>query len=140
METKTIIKLVIALAVLVAVGIGAWQVTNRMSERTLTLLVGGGTVLGIVLVVGILFIAKDVVQSYLMQRMIAQDDMNDLKQMAALKQLMGDGKSNINVKMPQQEQIPQWAILPQGQLPQRRNDQQGQVFDGSYRDTTVELE
>jgi hypothetical protein len=142
MDNSTVFKLIIALSIIVAVGVVSYAVVERISEKALHFALGGLGVLTVMLSVGGLFIAKDVIQAYLMQRTVAQDDMNDLKQMAMLSQMMG--KQNINVKMPKQkdqQQLPSWVVLPgQGQ----DHGQRGQVFDGQFRDTTanegVELE
>jgi hypothetical protein len=136
MDSKTFFKVILALAVVVAVGVATHSVSQRLSDQALYLALGGGGVLAIVVSIGMLFIAKDAVQAYITQRLLAQDDYNDLKQMAMLSRLMG--KSNVNVKLPPQDQRGPWAVLPQGLQEQ---GQQRPAFDGEFRDTTgVELE
>lgn len=136
MDNKDFFRVVLALAVIVVLGVFTWRVTDKMTERTLNLLLGGGSVLGIVLLVGVLFIAKDAIQAYTMRRFVADDDYRDIKQLAMVSRLMG--KSNVNVKLPQQDQRGPWAVLPQGIQEQ---GQQRPAFDGEFRDTTgVELE
>jgi hypothetical protein len=124
----TYIKLVVAIAVIGATLVGTYVVFNRISERALNLVLGATGVLVVVVVVGVLFIAKDLLQTYLIQRTVAQDDYNDLKQMAMIQRLMG--KEKINVQLPEQ---PQWDVGKPQELPE-------QVFSGEFRDTTVELE
>jgi hypothetical protein len=139
MNTKSFLQLLLALAVLVASGVTTYTVLDRISDRALYLAIGGGSALVAVLLIGLLFIAKDAMQAYITQRLLAEDDYRDLKQMAMVSQLMGKpGKSNVNVKLPKQDQAP-WAVLPQ----HAQQNQPGPVFDGQFRDTTreeVELE
>jgi hypothetical protein len=61
----TYIKLVVAIAVIGATLVGTYVVFNRISERALNLVLGATGVLVVVVVVGVLFIAKDLLQTYL---------------------------------------------------------------------------
>ena len=130
-SNKTLVKVVLAGAVLVAIGVGVYAVINRLPDEDFRLILGGVGVLAVVASVGVLFIAKDLVQAYVMRRLLAQDDYNDLKQMAMVAKLMGGNRApNVNVKMPPGQPQMLWPMLsPQAQ---------GQAdFDGTYRDTVV---
>lgn len=138
MDNKAFLRLLLALVVIVTVGVVAHSVTKRLSDQALYLALGGGGVLAIVVSIGTLFIVKDAVQAYITRRLLAQDDYQDLKQMAMVSRLMGKSGS-VNVKLPQHEQSP-WEVLPQrltGEIAQGQRP----AFDGEFRDTTgVELE
>ncbi|MBN1934130.1 MAG: hypothetical protein JW934_05675 [Anaerolineae bacterium] len=138
MKTSTWIKVVVSLGALVAVGVGVYVVLNRLDERMLAYLVGGLFVLVVFVVVGGLLIGKDLMQAYLIRRTVAQDDLNDLKQMAFVLRMLGGLRgSNVNLRLPKEQSAPQF-LLPgvwggvQGQQPD--------VYDGQYRDTTIDLE
>ena len=101
MKTSTWIKLVVGLCTLVAVGVGVYVLLNRLDERILAYLVGGLFVLVVFVVVGGLLIGKDLVQAYLIRRTVAQDDLNDLKQMAFVLRMLGGLRgSNVNLRLP----------------------------------------
>jgi hypothetical protein len=124
---------VLAGAVLVAVGVGVYVVIDRLPDEDFRLLLGGMGVLAVVLAVGALFIAKDLVQAYIMRRLLAQDDYNDLKQMAMVTKLLGNRAPNVNVRVPQREQPQVWPMV----LPPQRGALPQPGFDGAYRDTIV---
>jgi hypothetical protein len=62
-SNRTLVKVVLAGAVLVAVGVGVYVVIDRLPDEDFRLLLGGMGVLAVVLAVGALFIAKDLVQA-----------------------------------------------------------------------------
>lgn len=136
MSKKTSVLVVLASIVLVIVGVGTYAIIERLSDQAVWVLVGGVGALVVVGAVGVLFIVKDLAQAYVMRRMLAQDDLNDLRQMAMLARLMGGNRTpNVNVRLPQgQVQQQPWVILPQQPtLPQG----QPLDFDGGYRDTVI---
>jgi hypothetical protein len=125
MKRKHALWVFLASLVLVMVGVATFALIGRLSDTTVSALVGGLAVLAIVALVGALFIVKDLAQAYIMRRLLAQDDLADLKQIAMLARLMGGSNrpSNVNVRLPEGQQA--WQILP----PQ---------IDGQYRDTITE--
>jgi hypothetical protein len=137
MSKKTVVLAMLTSIVLVAVGVGIHAVINRLSDRAVYVLVGGVLILLVVFAVGVLFVVKDLAQAYIMRRMLAQDDLNDLRQMAMMARLMGGTRTpNVNLRLPSGQTQPWSVAVPQQQLPQ------GQVvdFDGSFRDTIVDSE
>ena len=116
------IKWLLAAAFLVAAGVGAAAVVNRLDDDVVLVLAAATvTVVGF-LVVGGLFIAFMLAQGYVARRHIAQDDLNDLKQMALLHQIMGAPRSpNVSVKMPDQLFLPGASGYPP-------------ALEGTYRD------
>ena len=137
MKDTTLIKLAVLGVVLVGAGVGTYAVIERLSEQTLSTLVGAVAVLTVVIVVGLLFVVRDALQARILRRQMAQDDFSDLKQMAMIFKLMGNRTPNVNVKIPEQQgqQGQPWPMYLQG--PQQ---QPGQLWDGAYRDTTVDSE
>lgn len=113
-----------------ATGVGAWAVIDKLDSDTFKILTGGIATLVVVVVVGALFIGKDLLQAYVIRRAIQQDDLSDMKQMAFIFRMMGGMRNpNVNVKIPEQQQP--WSYLLQPQA------QQQPWIDGAYRDTTV---
>jgi len=134
MSKKAIVLAMLAGIVLVAVGVGTYAVIERLSDQAVWVLVGGAGALIVVGGVGALFIVKDLAQAYVMRRMLAQDDLSDLRQMAMMARLMGSNRPpNVNLRLPQGQVQPWSVVMPPQQL------SQGQVvdFDGSFRDTIV---
>jgi len=125
------IKGTVTLMLLVAVGVGAWAVIDKLDEGTFKILTGAVATLVVVVVVGMLFIGKDLLQAYILRRIIQQDDDNDARQMAFTLGLLGRTRNpSVNVKVPEQQQP--WSYLLQpGQM------QQPGWIDGSYRDATM---
>lgn len=132
MSKKTIVLAMLASAVLVAVGAGTYAIIGRLSDQAVWVLVGGVATLVVVGTVGALFIAKDLAQAYIMRRMLAQDDLADLRQMAMVARLMGGTRTpNVNLRLPPSQVQPWSVIMPQQpSLPGQPLD-----FDGSFRDT-----
>ena len=126
-----------ALGLLVGCGVGTYAMIGRLDNETVHTLTGAAAVLVVVVVVSALFIVKDTLYARILRRQLAQDNYDDLKQLATIFKLMGGNRApNVNVKIPEQQGQP-WPMLLQG--PQQ---QQGQPwgFDGAYRDTTVDNE
>jgi cytochrome c biogenesis protein CcdA len=129
---------VLTAIVLVIAGVGTYALIGRLSDQAVWVLVGGVGALLVVGGVGVLFIVKDLAQAYVMRRMLAQDDLNDMRQMAMLARLMGGTRTpNVNLRLPPGQQAQPWQVI----VPQ----QQGQPVDlGTFRDTiagdAVEIE
>jgi cytochrome c biogenesis protein CcdA len=129
---------VLTAIVLVIAGVGTYALIGRLSDQAVWVLVGGMGALLVVGGVGVLFIVKDLAQAYVMRRMLAQDDLNDMRQMAVLARLMGGTRTpNVNLRLPPGQQAQPWQVV----MPQ----QGGQSVDlGTFRDTiagdTVEIE
>jgi len=126
------IKATVTLILVVVTGVGAWAVISKLDDTTFKVIVGVVLTLVIVIVVGGLFIGKDVVQAYIMRRMLAQDDRDDMRHMAIMAQAMRGGRSDVHVIAPgQAPQVPAWTG-------------QGPAWTGQFRDTTdaedIELE
>jgi len=137
MKTTTLVKVAILGAVLVGCGVGAYATVERLSDQTLSTLVGAIAVLVVVVVVAVLFIAKDAIYARILRRQLAQDNFDDMKQIAMIFKLMGGRAPNVNVKIPEGQQ--QWPpVLIPSQPPAQQ--QQPWQFDGAYRDTTVDSE
>lgn len=121
-----------ALLVVVAVGVGAWALVNRMDERVLNIALGVVMTLVGVFVVAAVLSGKDVLQAWLIRRAVQSDDMNDMKQMAFIMRLMGGMRGpNVNVRVPDQQQYPQMLFggyLPSGQ----------QTGPAQFVDTTID--
>ena len=143
MKHSTIVTFTLAGGVLVGVGVGVYTLLSRLSDQTLSALAGAAAVLTVVGVVGTLFLARDALQARLLRRQMAQDNFDELKQMALVFELLGGGRaSNVNVKVPEQQpsrpsawpffQLPPSppASLPEPNQPWR--------YDGAYRDTTLD--
>jgi hypothetical protein len=124
------IKGTVALMLIAATGVGVWAVIDKLDEATFKVLTGVVLALAIVLVVGGLFIAYGLVQAYVARRLLAQDDLSDMRQMALIARLMGGGHSpSVNLRLPPGQQGQAWPLLMQGP---------GQpAFDGSYRNTAA---
>ena len=127
------IKITLALMLIAATGVGTWVVIDKLDDATFRVLVGVVLTLVIVIVVGLLFIGHGLIQAYIARRMLAQDDLSDMRQMAFIARLMGNDRTpNVNVRLPDQQNRgwPTFGPRPTEQLP----------FDGAYRDTTVNSE
>ena len=124
------LRLTVTAMLLVAVGVGAWAVIDKLDESTFKILVGALAMLIAFGVSGVLFVGYGLVQAYVIRRTIAEDDLNDLRQMAMTAKLMSSGRSSVNVKVPEQ-QTPWSYLLQPGQM------QQPGWIDGSYRDATM---
>ena len=119
----------LAVILAVMVGVGAHALVSRLSDQAVWVLVGGVGALLVVGGVGGLFIVKDLAQAYVMRRMMAQDDMADLKQMAMMSRMLGRTQTpNLNLKLPAgQRQMPSpWQVV----TPQ-------QMGFGGFRDTII---
>lgn len=141
MSKRPSMALVLVIALLVVAGVGTHAVINRLSDQAVWVLVGGVGVLVVVLTVGILFVVKDLAQAYVMHRMLAQDNLNDLRQTAMIARLMGGIRTpNVNLRLPQRQAQPWSVALPR----QPVSPEQPFDFGGDYRDTVfgneVELE
>ena len=150
MKNTTLFKITLVGAALVAVGVGTYALLSRLSEQTLGLLAGAAAVLTVVVIVGLLFLVNNALQGRILRLQLAQDNLDDLKQLAMVFKLLGSGRApNVNVKVPEQSPGLPWPFfLPgsplspgQAQLPESN---QPWRYDGAYRDTTfdgdVELE
>jgi hypothetical protein len=91
-------QVVAGLSAMVGVGAAVYALISRLEDNMLYLLLGSLMVIVIIVVVAVLFIGRDVIQAYLIQRIIQQDDLNDLKQMAATFRLMKG--QDVNVRLP----------------------------------------
>jgi hypothetical protein len=123
---KTWIRITASLMLVAMTSVGVWAVIDKLDDATFKVLVGAIGTLVIVVVVGALFIGHGLVQAYIARRLVAQDDLNDMRQMAFMARLMG-GSGKVNVQLPSGQQAP---LLPYGQQPQ--------AFSGAYRDAIVE--
>jgi hypothetical protein len=135
MSRKTLFLAILVSITLVVAGVGTYAVIGRLSDQAIWVLVGGIGAFFVVGGVGALFIIKDLAQAYVMRRMLAQDDMNDLRQMAILAKMMGNKVPNVNLRLPEAQAQPWPMVAPQ----------QGQPVDlGAFRDTiageAVEIE
>ena len=127
------IKITLALMLIAATGVGTWVVIDKLDDATFKVLVGVVLTLVIVIVVGLLFVGHGLIQAYIARRMLAQDDLSDMRQMAFIARLMGNDRTpNVNVRLPDQKNQG-WPTLVD------RSTQQ-LPFDGTYRDTTVNNE
>jgi len=136
MSKKTSFLATLAVTILVIVGVGTYTLIGRLSDQAVWVLVGGVGALSVVGGVGALFIVKDLAQAYVMRRMLAQDDLSDLKQMAMVSRLLGGTRTpNVNLKLPQGQSSgspqPWQVVVPQQQLPQG----QAMGLGGNFRDT-----
>ena len=133
MRNTTWIKLTTASTVIVGVSAGTYAVIQRLSDQTLSTLVGAVAVLAVVLVVGLLFVVRDALQARMLRRQLAQDNYEELKQVALVFKLLGNRAPNVNVRLPEQQQAMPWLPM----LPPGPPQASAQGFDGTYRDTTV---
>ena len=124
-------KITISLMLVVGTGVGAWAVITKLDESMFKVISGIALAVIVFVVVGMIFVGRDIVQAYLMHRVVAQDDLHDLKQMAMIFRLMSGRSPNVNVKVPEQQPWP-YLLPTQGQQPP--------TFDGSYRDATTDRE
>ncbi len=131
MSKKISLWVMLTAIVLVMVSVGTYAIIERLSDQAVWILVGSVGALVVVGSVGVLFIVKDLAQAYVMRRMLAQDDLNDLRQMAMMAKLMGTRAPNVNLKLPPGERVQPWQVVTPQQLPQG----QPTGFDGGYRDT-----
>jgi len=128
------VKITVSLMLIAATGVGVWAVIDKLDPSTFKVIVGVVLTLTIVVVVGGLFIGKDLLQAYIIRRAIAQDDLSDMRQMAFIARLMG-GRGNTTVKIPDRMGQASNPFMLPGATPQ-----QPSTFDGTYRDTTVSSE
>lgn len=136
MSKKTSFSAVVTAIVLVIAGVGMSALIDRLSDQAVWVLVGGVGALLVVGGVGVLFIVKDLAQAYVMRRMLAQDDLNDMRQMAMMARVMGGTRTpNVNLRLPPGQQAQPWQVMPQERQP---------VDLGAFRDTiagdAVEIE
>ena len=137
MSKKAMVLAILTSMVLVAVGVGTYAIIERLSDQAIWVLVGGMGALIVVGGVGVLFIVKDLAQAYVMRRMLAQDDLSDLRQMAMLAKLMGGTRTpNVNLRLPPGQAQPWSVVVPQQPAPLG----QPLDFDGSFRDTIADNE
>ena len=128
MSKKTSLFAVLTGIVLVIAGGGTYAVIGRLSDQAVWIIVGGMGALIVVGGVGVLFIVKDLAQAYVMRRLLAQDDMNDMRQMAMLARVMGGTRTpNVNLRLPPGQQAQPWQVV----------SQEPTIFDGTFRDTIV---
>jgi uncharacterized protein (DUF58 family) len=137
MKNTTLIKLATVGALLMSAGVGTYAVIQRLSDQTLSTLIGAVAVLAVVLVVGLLFVVRDALQARTLRRQLAQDNYEELKQVALVFKLLGNRAPNVNVRLPEQQQqaMPWLPMLPPGRA--QVSGGQAWDFDGTYRDTTV---
>ena len=119
MNRITVAGLILLLIVIVVVGVSTHAVIGRLSDQVIWALVGGAAVLAVVVGVGILFIVKDLAQAYITRRMLAQDEMADLRQMAMLTgMLRSANSSNIRLQLPpgqhQPDAVTPWLVQQPG--------------------------
>lgn len=119
------IKCTITLAVVALVGVGTWAAVSLLDAGTFKLIVGFLLALAAVVIAGLLFVAKDVVQAYLIRRAIREDDMDEMRKMAFVTSLQKGGGAGGHVSL----------SLPAGMgtAPQLMPP----AFDGRFRDATV---
>ncbi len=148
MKNTSWFKITFVGAALVAAGVGTYVLLSSLSAQTLGLLAGAAAVLTVVVVVGLLFLANNALQARVLHRQATQENFDDLKQIALLTRLLGNGRApNVNVKVPEQPPSQMWPFfLPgtgQAQLPEPSQTRPpsvigGQPYDGAYRDTTLD--
>lgn len=132
MSKKTLFWILLVTIVLVVVSVGTYAVIERLSDQAVWVLVGGVGALVIVGSVGVLFIVKDLAQAYVMRRLLADDALSDLRQMAMMSKLMGNNRSpNVNLRLPPGQRAQPWQVI----TPQQLSQGQPVGFDGGYRDT-----
>ena len=132
MSKKSLVGVILVGLLLVVAGVGAHAAINRLSDQAIYVLVGGMSILMVVFAVGALFVIKDLAQAYIMRRMLAQDDLNDLRQMAMMARLMGGTRiPNVNLRLPPGQAQPWSVVIPQHPA----SPGQPLDFDGSFRDT-----
>ncbi len=120
-------KITLSLMLVAATGVGVWAVVDKLDDTTFKVIVGFVGALVAFVVIGGLFVAKDLVQAYLVRRAVQEDDLSDMRQMAFIARLMpGAGGGRVNVSLPPGQQMP---MLPPGQW--------AQPFDGAYRDAVT---
>mgnify|MGYP000657408441 CR=1 FL=1 len=107
----------LAAALCAAAGAGTYALISRISDQALYTLLGAGGVLLVTVTVGALFVVKDVVQAYITRRLLAQDDLNDLRQMALLSKMLGQRTPSVNVRLPEQPQAQVIYPLPSPPTP-----------------------
>ena len=105
MKNTTLIKLGAVGTLLMSAGVGMYAVIQRLSDQTLSTLVGAVAVLAVVLVVGLLFVVRDALQARTLRRQLAQDNYEELKQVALVFKLLGHRAPNVNVRLPEQETL-----------------------------------
>lgn len=120
-------KMTISLSTIAAATIGIWFAVDKLDASTIRVIAGFLLGLFSVLVVGALFIGKDVVQAYLIRRAIREDDIDEMQKMAFVASLSNSRGAGGNVSL----------SLPDHAAPQLAPP----VFDGQYRDATaIEVE
>ncbi|MCL4301666.1 MAG: hypothetical protein KJ077_38550 [Anaerolineae bacterium] len=107
----------------------AWRVINRLSLEVMTIGLGAIFTMVIVMVTALLFIIYAVVQSRLRRQELAQDDWDELKKM---QMLLGSGRVNYNFKGAQFPTLPNADSMT--------TTWPGQLPEGEYKDTTIDLE
>ena len=124
-------KITLSLMLIAGVGVGVWAVIDKLDDATFKVIVGFVGALLAFVVIGGLFVAKDLVQAYLIRRAVQEDDLSDMRQMAFITRLMpgAGGAGRVNVTLPPGQSTP---MLPFGQ------GWQQQPFDGAYRDAVID--
>jgi hypothetical protein len=136
-KTGNVLSIAIVLIVTVSAGVAIHALIQRLSDQVIWSLVGGLGVLLVVGIVAVLFIIKDLAQAYVMRKMMADDDLQDLRQMAMMSSIMrgGNRTPNVNLRLPPGQQmgnINPWQVVGDHQ------PHQPYPIDGSYRDTIPE--
>jgi len=116
-------------AILVGVGVGVWTAISRMSDEVFWLFAGSTFMVLTMVVLVSLFVIRDAVNAYTINRLSGQDNFTELKQMAMLKQLMGSSRNSTTVKMPDKSKEAQNLFAMFG-----RPQQSGGLIEGDYVD------
>lgn len=116
-------RIVAVLCAMAGIGGGLYALVRSIDPGTLKLLLGFLMGLLAIVVVGVLYAGKDLVQAYLVRRQERQDQLQETAQLAQWTRLMQSGANRVNLQMPGLGNAP--AMLPPGE------------FSGAYRDTTL---
>jgi len=118
------IKLVLALSLIAGCGAAGYALVKSLDPGTLRFILGFILAMGSVLVVGVLYAGKDLVQGLVLRRREQEGEMHDTQRLAHWTRLMSGSASNrVQFTMPGMSDIP--ALMPPAE------------FTGAYRDTTL---
>jgi len=115
------IQLTITLTVVGGTIAGLWAFVKSIDPGTLKLVLGFLLALATVLIVGLLFAGKDLLQAYIVRRREQEDELRDTRRLAVWARLANGPSGRSYPRLPSSTELP----IPTDQ------------FTGSYRDTTM---
>jgi hypothetical protein len=87
--------------VVMLTGVTAYLVLTKLQDQTFQILLGGALALAVVVIVILLMIGYGATQAYIQRRLIAQDDVADMKLLAMVNAMTRGGRSDVRLISPE---------------------------------------